>query len=354
MADRPGGTGHPPVPGPAADADAGVPHPEEAERPRRTAVARRRPQRGGPHPGGAGAVVRPSPAGGGRVHGAACRTGADRPVGARRPRLHGDPADRRRAARRARVGADVARGAGGAHAQGPVPGRVRGRSARPGGRGEPAADPGRAAASAEPPGRAARATPVPGRGVGGAAGAAARRAVPPAPHRDPGHRRARRRDGCRAGAHAGAGAVGQPGDRHRPGAAGAARGPGGLGAPAPGGTAGRGGRGGAAARGRRGAGERTVRLPVDGGDRRAVRRAAAGAAGGRVGPGARSRHTLAEDLGAYGPVGAVERALWLRYADQGDQARRLLRRLALAAGPVSAPRRRPRCWRRTSRRRTGC
>ncbi len=37
--------------------------------------------------------------------------------------------------------------------------------------------------------------------------------------------------------------------------------------------------------------------------------------------GARSRHTLAEDLGAYGPVGAVERALWLRYADQGDQAR---------------------------------
>ncbi|WP_369020333.1 tetratricopeptide repeat protein [Streptomyces californicus] len=46
--------------------------------------------------------------------------------------------------------------------------------------------------------------------------------------------------------------------------------------------------------------------------------------------GARSRHTLAEDLGAYGPVGAVERALWLRYADQGDQARRLLRRLALA------------------------
>ncbi|MEV8445341.1 tetratricopeptide repeat protein [Streptomyces parvus] len=46
--------------------------------------------------------------------------------------------------------------------------------------------------------------------------------------------------------------------------------------------------------------------------------------------GARSRHTLAEDLGAYGPVDPVERALWLRYTDQSDQARRLLRRLALA------------------------
>ncbi|MFH9606542.1 tetratricopeptide repeat protein [Streptomyces sp. NPDC017448] len=59
--------------------------------------------------------------------------------------------------------------------------------------------------------------------------------------------------------------------------------------------------------------------------------------------GARSRHTLAEDLGAalpagpaeplagaHGPGGPVERALWLRYTDQGDQARRLLRRLALA------------------------
>ncbi|MFH9298228.1 tetratricopeptide repeat protein [Streptomyces sp. NPDC017520] len=53
--------------------------------------------------------------------------------------------------------------------------------------------------------------------------------------------------------------------------------------------------------------------------------------------GARSRHTLAEDLGAagpppgaYGPVDPVERALWLRYTDQGEQARRLLRRLALA------------------------
>ncbi|MFE1818553.1 tetratricopeptide repeat protein [Streptomyces anulatus] len=34
--------------------------------------------------------------------------------------------------------------------------------------------------------------------------------------------------------------------------------------------------------------------------------------------------------GAYGPVDPVERALWLRYTDQGEQARRLLRRLALA------------------------
>ncbi|MFH8434131.1 tetratricopeptide repeat protein [Streptomyces sp. NPDC018007] len=57
--------------------------------------------------------------------------------------------------------------------------------------------------------------------------------------------------------------------------------------------------------------------------------------------GARSRHTLAEDLRTAGPAGPagppppgaygpVERALWLRYTDQGDQARRLLRRLALA------------------------
>lgn len=39
---------------------------------------------------------------------------------------------------------------------------------------------------------------------------------------------------------------------------------------------------------------------------------------------------LAADLAAYGPVEPVERALWLRYTDQADQARRLLRRLALA------------------------
>ncbi|MGW2257367.1 tetratricopeptide repeat protein [Streptomyces sp. NPDC001780] len=47
-------------------------------------------------------------------------------------------------------------------------------------------------------------------------------------------------------------------------------------------------------------------------------------------PGARSTHQLATDLSAYGPVQPVERALWLRYTDQADQARRLLRRLALA------------------------
>lgn len=46
--------------------------------------------------------------------------------------------------------------------------------------------------------------------------------------------------------------------------------------------------------------------------------------------GARTRSTLAADLGAYGPVAPVERALWLRYTDQPEQARRLLRRLALA------------------------
>lgn len=38
---------------------------------------------------------------------------------------------------------------------------------------------------------------------------------------------------------------------------------------------------------------------------------------------------LADDLAAYGPVSPVERALWLRYTDQPETARRLLRRLAL-------------------------
>lgn len=46
--------------------------------------------------------------------------------------------------------------------------------------------------------------------------------------------------------------------------------------------------------------------------------------------GARTPRALAADLAAYGPVDAVERALWLRYTDQPDAARRLLRRLALA------------------------
>ncbi|MBG0852879.1 tetratricopeptide repeat protein [Streptomyces spinoverrucosus] len=46
--------------------------------------------------------------------------------------------------------------------------------------------------------------------------------------------------------------------------------------------------------------------------------------------GPRSPRRLASDLGAYGPVEPVERALWLRYTDQGEPARRLLRRLALA------------------------
>ncbi|MFF4030000.1 tetratricopeptide repeat protein [Streptomyces sviceus] len=51
-------------------------------------------------------------------------------------------------------------------------------------------------------------------------------------------------------------------------------------------------------------------------------------AGSSLGP--RSPRQLAVDLGAYGPVGPVERALWLRYTDQSEPARRLLRRLALA------------------------
>ncbi|WP_128380856.1 tetratricopeptide repeat protein [Streptomyces cavernae] len=46
--------------------------------------------------------------------------------------------------------------------------------------------------------------------------------------------------------------------------------------------------------------------------------------------GARSPRQLAADLAAYGPVEPVERVLWLRYTDQSETARRLLRRLALA------------------------
>ncbi|MEU1181584.1 tetratricopeptide repeat protein [Streptomyces sp. NPDC005820] len=51
-------------------------------------------------------------------------------------------------------------------------------------------------------------------------------------------------------------------------------------------------------------------------------------AGSSLGP--RSPRRLATDLGAYGPVAPVERALWLRYTDQPEGTRRLLRRLALA------------------------
>ncbi|MEU1198387.1 tetratricopeptide repeat protein [Streptomyces sp. NPDC005813] len=51
-------------------------------------------------------------------------------------------------------------------------------------------------------------------------------------------------------------------------------------------------------------------------------------AGSCLGP--RTPRRLATDLEAYGPVEPVERVLWLRYTDQSDMARRLLRRLALA------------------------
>ncbi|MDL5203510.1 tetratricopeptide repeat protein [Streptomyces sp. ALI-76-A] len=51
-------------------------------------------------------------------------------------------------------------------------------------------------------------------------------------------------------------------------------------------------------------------------------------AGSALGP--RSPRRLAVDLGAYGPVAPAERVLWLRYTDQSEPARRLLRRLALA------------------------
>ncbi|WP_171164003.1 tetratricopeptide repeat protein [Streptomyces sp. I05A-00742] len=46
--------------------------------------------------------------------------------------------------------------------------------------------------------------------------------------------------------------------------------------------------------------------------------------------GARTPRALAVELDAAGQSGPVERALWLRYIDQGEDARRLLRRLALA------------------------
>ncbi|MGV2920084.1 tetratricopeptide repeat protein [Streptomyces alfalfae] len=65
------------------------------------------------------------------------------------------------------------------------------------------------------------------------------------------------------------------------------------------------------------------------------------AAGSSLGP--RTPRQLASDLAAYGPVekiGPVERVLWLRYNDQTESARRLLRRLALAGraslGPSAA------------------
>ncbi|MFG2437086.1 tetratricopeptide repeat protein [Streptomyces sp. NPDC048508] len=51
-------------------------------------------------------------------------------------------------------------------------------------------------------------------------------------------------------------------------------------------------------------------------------------AGSSLGP--RTARRLATDLAAYGPVEPVERVLWLRYTDQSDMGRRLLRRLALA------------------------
>ncbi|MFB7494314.1 tetratricopeptide repeat protein [Streptomyces sp. NPDC056161] len=51
-------------------------------------------------------------------------------------------------------------------------------------------------------------------------------------------------------------------------------------------------------------------------------------AGSSLGP--RSPRRLAGDLDAYGPVDPVERVLWLRYTDQTEAARTLLRRLALA------------------------
>lgn len=70
--------------------------------------------------------------------------------------------------------------------------------------------------------------------------------------------------------------------------------------------------------------------------------------------GTRTRGALAADLAAYGPVAPVERALWLRYTDQSEQARRLLRLPRWPGGPAWAPRRRPPCSPPTSRRPSGC
>lgn len=87
--------------------------------------------------------------------------------------------------------------------------------------------------------------------------------------------------------------------------------------------------------------------PYDAGSADAVRELCGGlplalrAAGSSLGP--RTPRQLASDLAAYGPVdkiGPVERVLWLRYNDQSESARRLLRRLALAGraslGPSAA------------------
>ena len=76
---------------------------------------------------------------------------------------------------------------------------------------------------------------------------------------------------------------------------------------------------------------RAVRRPVG---RRGSASCAAGCrwrCGSRAPRSARApARQLAADLGAYGRSDPVERALWLRYTDQPEQARRLLRRLALA------------------------
>ncbi|MFF7210210.1 AAA family ATPase [Streptomyces sp. NPDC008238] len=78
----------------------------------------------------------------------------------------------------------------------------------------------------------------------------------------------------------------------------------------------------------------TVRTAADGAAADAVRRLCGGLplalriAGSSLPD--RGAERLAADLAAYGPVGPVDRALALRYHDQPEPARRLLRRLALA------------------------
>lgn len=148
----------------------------------------------------------------------------------------------------------------------------------------------------------------------------------------------------------------------------------GLGAPPAGRPAGRGGRGGAAARGRRGRGGRAVRLPVHGRRRGAVRRAAAGAAGGRFrargpqpatpwrrtwGRPCRSAQRARPDRRGR-PQGRTVR--WTRWSGPcGCATRTRASRPGgccggsrWRAGRASARRRPRRCWRRTSRRRSGC
>ncbi len=124
-------------------------------------AARQRQERGGPHAQRPRAVVRPTPRPGRPVRGPATGTGPHPAVGARGPGEHGDPADPGRPARRVRQWPQRARRPRGARSAGPVPGRVRGGSARRQPEGAAAAHPRRPAAPPEPARRLPRAVALP-------------------------------------------------------------------------------------------------------------------------------------------------------------------------------------------------